>query len=440
MNTKADVVIISCFGRGHWLATELKSLGLEVHLVEVSDQLGRWAPEDWEGPFGLFQSENLSLSQRARLDQDASMQMNPRGLTVWTEKGPIETRGPLAGFQLQNTGLTEDQLRYLENANPSDRDRQSFRKKMAETSFRSTWFANLCHSFASNQFIENTEAFHVGYTPPVMGQHWVRRVSRRGYDQALAHLSDQGVIVHRNSKLKDLTFSSRFIRECEIESEWTGVLQGEQYIWALTSQETKRLSPRIFEILYMDSELKPQWNWQRYRVQLHSDAATVLPIHFLFLQDTGLTWTHENLMIFQQSDAIDEYDVWMRLPFTERFHRSYLEKRIKKGLQLLERRNPGISASVTQMPQEYSYDETDLGPPRLPVFTREDYRQFQRKSWINLIYDGPENWPSLDWAGNFQYQEKSLALLKKWKEDKEEHRRKLEQELKSESSATMENR
>ena len=63
MILQSDVTIVSAYGRGNWLAAELSNLNHRVSLVDVSKGLGRWAPEDWEGPFGFFQSEHLLPSQ-----------------------------------------------------------------------------------------------------------------------------------------------------------------------------------------------------------------------------------------------------------------------------------------------------------------------------------------------------------------------------------------
>ena len=46
MELTKSVFVVSVFGRGHWLAVELKRKGLDVTLIDVSAAMGSWGPED----------------------------------------------------------------------------------------------------------------------------------------------------------------------------------------------------------------------------------------------------------------------------------------------------------------------------------------------------------------------------------------------------------
>ena len=94
------VSIVSIFGRGHWLATELARKGIPVSLIDVSDSMGNWPAEDWEGPFGFFKNEKLLASQLERLIEDQEVQENAQGFSIWLESGPLEMKGPLTQHRL----------------------------------------------------------------------------------------------------------------------------------------------------------------------------------------------------------------------------------------------------------------------------------------------------------------------------------------------------
>ena len=84
-----DVIIVSIFGRGDWLASEMSRAGFQVQLVDVSPSMGRWAPEDWEGPFGFFHSADLNETQVAQLFEGESVVKIPSGFCLWTDEGPL---------------------------------------------------------------------------------------------------------------------------------------------------------------------------------------------------------------------------------------------------------------------------------------------------------------------------------------------------------------
>src|ERR1043166_3049127 len=84
MTIQTKVAIISIFGRGHWLATELAKAQVPVLLVDISDKMGNWEPEDAEGPFGYFEIEK---SFRERLLADELSHQPASGLTLWLEEG-----------------------------------------------------------------------------------------------------------------------------------------------------------------------------------------------------------------------------------------------------------------------------------------------------------------------------------------------------------------
>ena len=108
-----DIVIVSAFGRGHWVAAELVGHGVSVSIVDVSDQLGHWSPEDIEGPFGYFHAANFTLSQKARLDEEDYAELVDDGFVLWLKSGPIDMRGPHSTYLLKKAGIPNEQIDYI---------------------------------------------------------------------------------------------------------------------------------------------------------------------------------------------------------------------------------------------------------------------------------------------------------------------------------------
>jgi hypothetical protein len=256
--------------------------------------------------------------------------------------------------------------------------------------------------------------------------HFIRRVSRRGYEQNLQWVKSWGADILPGARIRDISVNSRFVQSLEVQSDWTGVLTGEQVVWCLSSEETHRLAPKIADELFGGRIMKPSWSWQRYRFQLSGGGIVDdLPLHFLMIDDLQLTWAHENFALVQRSVNESDFDVWMRLPASQRFHRNYLRERGEAVAQTLRRRLPGVEVKILNLPQEHLYDEADLGPARFPVFDEKTWAMNNKKSWINLHYDGPECWPLLDWNGAFEYQKGLRMTLLDWKRERDERREKM---------------
>lgn len=123
------------------------------------------------------------------------------------------------------------------------------------------------------------------------------------------------------------------------------------------------------------------------------------------IENLNLPWTNSNMALVQRTVNKDHFDVWMRIPSAQRFQTGHLQGLGEEIAQLLKERLPGADVTVTNLPQDYHYDYTELGPSPFPVFSEEDLLSLKRVKMKNLFYDGPEFWENLDWGGQFRFQE-----------------------------------
>jgi len=102
----SPIVIVSTFGRGHWLAAALAQEGIKTTLVDVSSKLGVWPAEDLEGPFGFFRNERISESQMERFYSDEAFEELQNGFPKWLNGGSVQFKGPLTKFKIENSKLS----------------------------------------------------------------------------------------------------------------------------------------------------------------------------------------------------------------------------------------------------------------------------------------------------------------------------------------------
>ncbi|RME15899.1 MAG: hypothetical protein D6797_05695, partial [Bdellovibrio sp.] len=396
MNQGFDVLLVSAFGRGNWLAMELCQKGYKVGLVDVSERLGRWTPEDWEGPFGYSEASHLIDSQKHRMSEDDYFEEVPEGWSLLLPDGPLDFRSILSPYLLEKYGITGGIKKVLqkgEEATTFHRDEKEFQK---------WWIVELAQSLAApimNYFSEPLSFFSPLY---------VRRPSRAGRRKSLEWLKDLGVSVFYDAQIKDISLRGKLCEGVEVQAGRDELLRAQQYVWMLTSLETEFLSSQVTQKLFK-SVANPLFSWVRYRFTLkgYESFMSYMPLHFILIEDIYLPWFHSNLLILQQTAQNESVDVWVRLPSQYRFEKDYLENMAEEIKQLLEERMPYSQPHLVDYPQEYHYSSKDLGPSRFYVYEKPG--RILRLS--NLLEDHPEQWPQQDWSGMFSYQNETFEKL-----------------------------
>ena len=151
MQGQYDVAIVSIFGRGNWLADQLVKAKKKVILIDLSDEVGRLAPEDCEGPFGFFHSDQIQSSQIERLNEEVYHDPVENGYTLWLKSGPIELKNNLTSYWLKHLNVSEETQEYVLNFNqyePSECLEK--RRELEDQPFEETWLAHLAHQVAGN--------------------------------------------------------------------------------------------------------------------------------------------------------------------------------------------------------------------------------------------------------------------------------------------------
>lgn len=415
-----EVLIVSAFGRSHWPAAELAEKGFRVQLVDVSHRMGRWAPEDWEGPFGFFQDERLLSSQVARLTEEDYHEPLDDGFTVWPSEGPLDMRGRLVSDwvdRLPAYGLAKEYLQKRSQLSASDLEDEI--DEIMMNGFEKNWLAQLSHQLASPIFQPNALSLNSGEPLPLWSPFSMRRVTRKGLQKSMDWCRSHGVDVVAGAELVDVSFDGANLHALEIGGELARAISPEMVIWNLSSAETQFLSPQVATQLFPHGPLLPEWTWMRWRLQgqlgIYKD---VVPRHMVVVDDLRLPWTHGNLMIVLRCEVEGSFDVWARVPAHHRFQRGYCEEFGQELVARLDKRLPGFKGSVQDQPQDYHYDASQLGAALFPVFNADEKKRWTTRRLKNVHFDGAEWLPNLDWTGRFSRQNEIVAELLKWRQAK----------------------
>ncbi len=408
MSTQKDLIIVSAFGRGQWLASELsRQYNINVSLVDVSDQLGRWSAEDWEGPFGLLQTEELTQTQLGRLSHEDYSDRNSRGLTLWLKSGPVDFMGPITQVWLDTDGPMQFLKDYLVawEIHRGKNTLKNLTRQVVQEPFNKSWMVHLAHQLASTSFSDNAHAVLSGSPLPMFSSLYTRRSTRKGYSKSLEWCASKGVDVLSRARVLDLELESSYLRSLEVQAdERSGALRGDQWVWMLSSLETHFIMRDKVQNLFPKGPLEPQWTWLRYRFNIDLSAYEgAVPGHFIMIKDNHLPWTHDNLLVAVSVVTGGAFDIWSRFPYHQRFQRSSLNQYATEIEEILKDRFPNFPVSLASQPQEYEYEYDQLGPSVHPVYDRLSLGNLQKKKFHNVLYGGPETWDRLDWTGRFQH-------------------------------------
>lgn len=412
-----DVVIVSAYGRGNWLASELASRGWKVTLTDVTDSLGSWEPEDAEGPFGLLEASDLFPSQKTRLHEEGEMVGVNSGFTLWLKSGPIECRSELSAYQLDGHRIPKAVESYLRLPGLPDKEALRMRNALAKLPFSETWFAHFAHQIPSTVFAENHRALKASESAfPVFSPFSVRQASTIAATRGLKACQASGVRIRQKARVNDIRLSGRSIDVIEVQDNQAGIERGRVYVWLLSSAETEHSSKNVAKVLFPNGVLTPEWYWSRFRIdfsQSDSWQDDQLPAHIVIVDDPYLPWTHSNVIVLRKRAQKGTYDAWVRLPGRVRGDASYLEKIGREIEAALNARMPLFKPKLVGLPADARVPLEKLGPSPMPVFSKEQIRGFHPLRLTNLFYCGPEHWTFLDWTGQYRAQNILLAKLEK---------------------------
>lgn len=374
MNTY-DVILVSSFGQLDPLSTEFARVGLKTLHLDVTEKLGSWPLEDREGPFGAFRVEKPLASWGEILNHgDLEIDCDD-GLVIWTEMGPVSLRGPLSPHQLKSRGW----LRETQNLN----GKHDYEELVLP------WLArSLFNTHFKMWSPENLVGSKVGISSPMS----VRYPSRTGLEKRRDWIKAQNVTYWSDIDILDaIRPGADGLSGFEVKGPVNGVVKAQSIVWGLTSLETDHMSFRVREKIYQSDVRRPLWAWVRFRFQMTPTEDTAQwPQAMIMMTSTGVPWTHAELMIVHRTVLQDQFDVWVRIPDSKRFHQSYIHSIQDEIVMALKKKLGTLQIQLVHEPQEASYTSKELGPRPFSQYAEDAKpRAFQSK---NLYFDSPEVW------------------------------------------------
>lgn len=421
MLSSPRVIVTSAFGRGHWISVMLHRLGFNVQLLDVTNRVGSYQEIDQEGPFGFFVSKEWKNLEFDSLCSQGPAFEQKAGYTLWLKNGPWELRGETSNHRSKTLKQAESALQYSQTwgqgrgLNRNTLFDKNGIDKFKDIDFEERWISSFASDLLSNESSSSNEAYLKASTCSIFEKYWTRYPEHRNINQSLQWCKEQGVTVIEDAQIPDLSIENHHIQGIEVNAQKSGFIRCHQLVWLLTSQETSFLSPRAFLKLFKGKTLEPEWTWLRYQIEFEpSRDFDQLPHDFIWIDDILLPWYHDNFVIFRKSTLQNTYHVWLRLPYSQRFHREYLEQRIQPLIEKIKMRNPRLKCRNLTLPEEAKSHFKDLGASLFPLYRSQDLDQPTGIKLKNLWFNQPEYWTSYSWDAILKSQNHIINELRHW--------------------------
>lgn len=402
-----DLVCLSAYGRGNWIATELASRGWNVSLVDVTAQLGRPTWEDVEGPFGLLETDDSIPAHAKSLADGGELVPVPGGFTMWLPDGPLELRSELTTFLVRARSLSTEAETYVHEAKPGAGD--GARRGLSRLMYSRNWFAQFAHVFSAHGHSENHVALqNGGVASPLFAPFSIRRASAAGHERALDVAARAGVTVRKNAKVRDVRLGTgALIEGAEIEFDGgQGFEKGRAFLNTLSLDETILMGGGLG--LYPKGAPKAVWSWERVRFSLDAPRSVraALPNWVVVIDDVDLAWTRANMFVVRRTPACDALDVWVKVPTWMRDEAPAFAAVVNDVAASLRKRLPTAKITVGSLERDARV--------LWPVYESNDTEIVVLKS-KNLFFSAPGVWASCDWLGRFRHETDIVARLEKMK-------------------------
>lgn len=393
MAQKFDVLIFSLFGRNHWLASQLKSAGLKVALMDLTPLYQKGLAEDWEGPYPLIFADSVARSYSQSLtDQDRSELLH-RGPSLRVKgKGVFEFKSDHAHYILD---------RWLQKGLWMSEDDKPFSEP---SEFKHVWLKALLKQWRSNTLKSLREVDSEIPEFPVNANYVLRQPSRRGYVESSNWLQDTGV---------ELLETTQWWRLNSKDGAWELFLnqdeqpiEAQRLILGLTSYELQKYSGQL-NIPEFDMNV-PSAFWVRFRAQVPvTEVLEFIPSYSMYLSDPEFGVFSENFITLIKRPNND-LDVWACLS-TESLSSYEFQQSLQKSIeQKLRSFVPELESLVLE--------DLRLGSDLFsfwPLYKdRPKTKKPKQKNKFNLILDSPESWPASDSHSRYLSQLQLIEDLK----------------------------
>lgn len=335
-----NVVIVSVYGRGAYLAHQLQNTGFDTTVFDVSSFLPALPSPEREGPFGVFLPSHLSDLQKQYLCGDNFYPIQ-QGFSIFTPQGPMEFQGPLSAFSLemkrdfQLCHSVLSQAPEVNNVGFSAEKKMQMIKKLED-------FSGLLYLAAglTGSYMEPVASIGKRVFSPLFSDYIFRESSQRYFSDLKLSLQEEGVkwtSVASKEEIVSFLNETKKRKDCFL-------------IWTLGGPETDSHFSDCMPLLF-PKWVAPTKIWRRFSLLWNQeDFKNTIPYLLLLWPDyiqkqktKSLSWVSESLLSLKKNPGSSYMDLWAPCHYAQRFNKQTLSTCLQSALKQLRFLFPDFS-------------------------------------------------------------------------------------------------
>lgn len=390
------IQILSIYGRGFWLASELKKRNIKVEILDMTEAFSHWKPEDLKSPVGVFFDSNISTSQwnRMRLEDDFVPQK--MGFCVWTPDGPLHFKSNLLEHYLSDSKNFTNIEELLTPQVEEEGKKNQWIKKLApfefDEEYKQIWMLKLSRQLAASSL----EQFDTDLSKPYLklqADYSPGDFDWQSYKNSLDWIADKGILLKNK---KSLNFN-----ELDLEND---------VITFLTAEELKFSGIKNDGIssLYSLKSTEPDWVWTRARYKITSKLSSdILPQSFSIIDSLEVPLTHSNLLMVYKAKEENIWDFYYRVPHWYEEDLSLVQMLESDIKNIIEKKIPTSQSQLIES-STVGMKSVKRGPMPYCLYSDSKIKKFKKPKIKNFTNLSHEVWPTLDWSGRMEVQKVHL--------------------------------
>ena len=352
-----DVVILSAWKRGLWLAHQLNQLNNKVAFIDISSCWPYVEEEDQAGPFGFFIPQSIESLEWWK----SKWTLSPQGFSVLSDD---------VFFHFKES--------FLSSVYEKRKDYQFVQNYLKDSTLRSQNFEDYWLVYLAYSMTSSVETAMNILEPRTFSPLFFQDFGLISFSEESFELENKNIIYQKRSsfdyRIKKRKEDYLFLNNREI------ILKTKKIVWMLNPEETSYFHPLLFDFLFK-KKMKPSFCWHRFSFDFDFEDYP-FPVHFVCASPRHIPWRDEQFIVVKKDMHFkNRLQAWVKISLKSSFNDS--ENRFQKIAQKIQGE---LSTKFPNFKCQMRTVKQDIYPFLFPVYKREDVQQLKPLHHFNIFH------------------------------------------------------